>query len=89
MYSKTEEVYPRDTRRTWQDRIELNNGGFIPGKWLTHSSPGISIRDWLAGLAMQGLVSKGIKSANCLIAKTAYEIADAMIEEGLIQEDKK
>jgi hypothetical protein len=41
------------------------------------------IRDWLAGLAMQGLLSSDIEwdQSSRLIAKCAYEQADAMLAE--------
>jgi len=44
---------------------------------------GISRRDWLAGLAMQGIIANHTmnSSAQILVAE-AYGIADLMIEEG-------
>ena len=57
--------------------------------------PGMSRRDWLAGIAMQGFVSDpqnliGIResaeqagiTAPAMMALTAYGMADAMIAEG-------
>ena len=57
--------------------------------------PGMSRRDWLAGLAMQGFVSDpqnliGIRDtaeqagieAPAMMALTSYKLADAMIAEG-------
>ena len=58
--------------------------------------PGVCRRDWLAGLAMQGIVSSisseveyqrlralaGSMSVSQWIAKDAYKQADAMIAEG-------
>lgn len=44
---------------------------------------GISVRDWLAGLAMQGLLSSGEISVSCEVtAEKAYSYADAIIREG-------
>ena len=47
---------------------------------------GISRRDWLAGLAMQGLLADQYDNDTgedvMKIAECSYEIADAMIEEG-------
>ena len=45
--------------------------------------PGISVRDWLAGLAMQGLLASGEISVSCEVtAERAYNYADAIIREG-------
>jgi len=66
------EVYPRDGRATWS-----------PGcaKWVNHSIPGISRRDWLAGLAMQGIMS-GPQRSSGEVARRSYEVADTMIARG-------
>ena len=42
---------------------------------------GISRRDWLAGLAMQGMLAGGAFVSD-KISESAYEIADAMIARG-------
>ena len=45
--------------------------------------PGLTVRDWFAGMAMQGLLAQSIGTAmgsdvkHC--AKYAYEMADAML----------
>ena len=51
---------------------------------------GVSVRDWLAVMALQGVVSKGLEvmgdrvlteeDRNKLMARRAYGLADAMIE---------
>ena len=49
------------------------------------SYSGISRRDWLAGLAMQGMLSTmaEIMTINySLITEDAYKMSDAMIEQG-------
>ena len=58
--------------------------GHIPnGTWNQTYESGISRRDWLAGLAMQGLLSNPeriesfVEEASC----AAYRLADAMINE--------
>ncbi len=51
---------------------------------LEQGFPGMHMRDWFAGLAMQGLLANpelGNTPAN-LLSKWAYETADAMLEEG-------
>ena len=41
-----------------------------------------SLRDWFAGMAMQGIISKsGTVNSYELISKISYQIADAMIKE--------
>lgn len=47
--------------------------------------PGMSLRDWFAGLAMQGLLAAQIhgfndRPANGPFASMAYEMADAMLK---------
>ena len=52
-------------------------------KDLNYISMGISRRDWLAGLAMQGfLAAEGLQSDRVRISEHAYEIADIMIQRG-------
>ncbi|HDZ27039.1 hypothetical protein LCGC14_1009370 [marine sediment metagenome] len=72
------------------------NGGYVYPHTLQHLqeigygiSLGITRRDWLAGLAMQGLLSKPSLLANegemlegKVLSVASYEIADAMIAEG-------
>ena len=45
-------------------------------------SPGMSLRDWLAGQVLQGLASNEDRwaSKNEVIAKDCYEAADAMLK---------
>ncbi len=62
--------------------------------WADVSYPGITRRDWLAGLAMQGVIGKDLEFQRLLIkanpekqlhdltAKCAYNLADAMIQQG-------
>lgn len=70
-------VYPHSLLRTGEDEADLN-----------YISTGISRRDWLAGLAMQGLLaSEGMAADSVRISEHAYEIADIMIAKSL--EDKK
>ena len=61
-----EQVYPRG--------IALDPKNSNP-----HFTEGISRRDWLAGLAMQGMLSGG---HGFKTAEDAYKIADDMIEQG-------
>jgi len=41
---------------------------------------GITMRDWFAGQAMQGLCANGVTN-HTGIARAAYSVADAMLEE--------
>ena len=53
------------------------------GYWNQTWSPGMSLRDWFAGMAAQGILSQqGITEINSYdVAITAYLTADAMIKE--------
>lgn len=52
----------------------------------TGSGPGMSLRDWFAGLAMQGICARSFPDKEweqpfCeYVAKSAYEIADEMVK---------
>lgn len=43
--------------------------------------PGMSMRDWFAGLALQGICASGPGRgwSNALLAQEAYQLADAML----------
>lgn len=53
------------------------------------TAKGVSVRDWFAGMALQGVVAKGLdvigdrvvsdSERNLMIARRAYALADAMI----------
>lgn len=64
--------------------MNTNGGGHIfPFYQGTLAFPGITRRDWLAGLAMQGFCANEIVSANNqTVADWSYSLADAMIEHG-------
>lgn len=53
------------------------------GQWANgRSEGGMSLRDWFAGKVVTGLIAcNGRTSTNEVLAKGAYEIADAMIAE--------
>jgi len=47
------------------------------------SIPGMSLRDWLAGMAMQGIISASQGTVKDVkISSMAYVMADAMLKEG-------
>ncbi len=51
----------------------------------TYSNPGMSKRDWFAGQALIGILTRGELggiNGSKGVAKRAYEIADAMLESG-------
>ena len=74
---------------------ELDTGSGMPVTVVTH--PGMSLRDWFAGLALQGMLASlnrpdlleefnqtadKVEVSNCqLHAMMAYNIADAMLAE--------
>ena len=60
---------------------EYDGGGQV----LQYQESGMSLRDWFAGMAMQGLLAAQIhgfndRPANGPFASMAYEMADAMIK---------
>jgi len=66
-------IYPHRLLKTGDGEKDLN-----------YISMGVSRRDWLAGLAMQGyLAAEGLQSDQVRISEHAYEMADTMIERGL------
>ncbi len=52
----------------------------------THFEAGMTLRDWFAGMALQGILSRGRATIGEMLTETpnvadaAYELADAMIE---------
>jgi len=42
---------------------------------------GMTLRDWFAGMAMQGICASGPDISNPVIAAEAYALADAMIKQ--------
>ena len=50
------------------------------GKAIVAHLPSISLRDYFAGLALQGLLVRDQSDIQSDIADEAYEIADAMLE---------
>jgi len=66
-------IYPHRLLKTGDGEKDLN-----------YISMGVSRRDWLAGLAMQGyLAAEGLQSDQVRISEHAYEMADTMIQRGL------
>ena len=69
---------------------ETDQGGYVYPMRMTieelhrahHWSEGITRRDWLAGMAMQGLLSSDTELDLDNFVRQCYLIADAMIEEG-------
>lgn len=53
--------------------------GLIPGGFPSEPEFGMSLRDYFAAAAIQGLVYAGLNKED--VAKRAYAIADAMIAE--------
>ena len=49
----------------------------IPAKFLTYE--GMTLRDWFAGNAINGLIAVSPEEPFLLLAQRAYQMADAMI----------
>ncbi len=54
----------------------IDNG---PGNIKSQAKPGMSLRDWFAGLAMQGLLTHDDEGLIPETARDAYRYADAML----------
>jgi hypothetical protein len=46
----------------------------------SHSAPGMTLRDWFAGQALAGLVTKYARSDTEALVVDCYECADAMLK---------
>lgn len=66
-------AYPATVRETFGDT----------GLVKIEQVPGMSLRDWFAGLVLQGICASGPGSewGNARLAREAYQLADAMIKE--------
>ena len=74
---------------------QIDDGGpAFPNVWEDNPSPGMSLRDWWAGLAMQGMMSNDAmmealglvaqvqgKTMREVLTAKAFEAADAMLAE--------
>ena len=58
-----------------------NNGGQAFPGGTAFSAPGMTLRDWFAGMAMPGLLASHTGGTTRGFADLAYEIADAMLAE--------
>ena len=45
-----------------------------------YGSEGMTLRQWYAGLAMQGILAHGRNCTDELVARAAFAMADAMLE---------
>lgn len=63
--------------------MSKNTGGpaFPVGSGDMRDPTGMTLRDWFAGMAMQGLVSSPRSIPRATMAEHAYLMADAMIAE--------
>lgn len=62
------------------DRIDRRTRAFPQDEPTAHDTPGMLLRDWFAGLAMQALVKDSGYSRE-VIPQVAYELADKMMLE--------
>ena len=64
--------------------MSINTGGpaFPAPAGVQHiTEQGMTLRDWFAGMAMQGICASGPDISNPVIAAEAYALADAMIKQ--------
>jgi len=64
---------------------EKTGGSAFPATWI--SDTGMTLRDWLAGMAMQGIISqlwfpnaRNNPAAAKMFAENAYMVADEMLK---------
>ena len=74
----------RDERKVY--RMNKDGGPAFPESYSGADAPhegiggGMSLRDWFAGLAMQGDLARSPTTTATVEAEWAYQIADAMLE---------
>ena len=52
----------------------------------TTMSDGMDLRDWFAGIALQGLLASDVTSPLEVFVKQSYRVADAMIQQREVKE---
>jgi hypothetical protein len=57
----------------------IKDGGPAFPRPMVAAAPGMTLRDWFAGQALQGLLASTKTSDALTIAKDAYILADAML----------
>lgn len=64
--------------------MKIDNGGAVYPHGPDHCNEGMSLRDWLAGLAMQGMMdyitAREARETPESTARAAYRMADAMLK---------
>lgn len=59
-----------------------DGGSAFPRAYVSTGEPGMSLRDWFAGQAVNGLmIDRPIGEPVATVAEQAYELADAMLKE--------
>jgi len=61
--------------KAFPNGIITNKDGLIVG-----GQQGMDLRDWFAGLTMQGIVSQDGDYDDHIVAKISYQMADAMMK---------
>lgn len=88
--------FPSEVRQEVVNKVQITDpeatrfGETVEQKhWEIVKLPGISLRDWLAGMALQGILAANAKCADevtdrnvdYVVAREAYASADAMLAE--------
>lgn len=77
-------AFPTDRRKA---ENYMDEGGYGRCRMITVNEGGMSLRDWFAGMALQGIVSNYVKRLDAgdsdadRWAEECYSIADSMLEE--------
>lgn len=74
------------TNETGGPAFPTEQGEDLHGNWNQTYDPGMSLRQWYAGLALQGWLMNGDFGEDVCV-KMAWETADAMIKAGLETRD--
>ena len=69
-------------QQEWEEQMKINTGGPVfPTPAHNLNNDGMTLRDYFAAKAMQGLLASEVHAPLEDFAATAYKMADAMLKE--------